>query len=265
LLTASCSSGTLDRNLEARVSRMENKLDRLISALRAAQALPPPEPDPKLTYAVPIAASDPVEGAADAKITLVEAFEFACPYCWRAQPTLEALKQKYGKDLRVVHKYILIHGMPAVPAGLGACAAALQGKYAEMNHGLWSKLFDEQGQIQQDQLTPDSITAVARDLGLDMTSFEREFQGETCVSWIQDSGPAMAKLGTRATPSFYINGRHIGGAQPLAAFDAVIQEEMARADKAIAAGTKAADYYRVAVVEKGLKEVSDEFSEAAGR
>ena len=246
-------------SVEERLAATEDKLDKLISILEQNQALPPPEPDPALTYSVPVNANDPVEGPADAKITIVEAFEFACPYCWRANPTVEEVIKKHPKDVRVVSKYILIHGNTAVPAGLAACAASKQGKYSEMKALLWGKLFDATGRTQQDQFSADNMEKLATDVGLDLTKYKADFQSDQCIAWIKNSGQEMAAVGTHGTPSFYINGRHLGGALPLEEFEKVIAEEEAKADKTIAGGVKPADYYKVAVVDKGEKRVKGYF------
>ena len=105
-------------NVEERLARVERRLDKVVDILE--QAMPPNEPDPDGTYAVPIDPVDPVQGPADAKVTIVEGFEFLCPYCYMVNPTVEQILQKYPKDVRLVSKYLIIHGPPAIPA---ACAS----------------------------------------------------------------------------------------------------------------------------------------------
>ncbi|HSR99375.1 MAG TPA: DsbA family protein, partial [Kofleriaceae bacterium] len=118
-----------------RLGRVERRLDKVIAALD--QALGPPEPDPASMYAVPINEQDPIEGPRDAKVTIVEGYEFLCPYCYLVNPLIEQIRAKYPNDVRVVSKYIVIHGPPAATAGTYACAAAKQGKFTEMKTALW--------------------------------------------------------------------------------------------------------------------------------
>jgi protein-disulfide isomerase len=246
-------------DLEARVAKLEKKMDKIVSILQ--QALPPAETDPAATYSVPVSPEDPVIGPADAKVTIVEGYEFACPYCWRAAPTIEQILTEYPKDVRVVSKYILIHGAPAIPPAMAVCAASKQGKYHEMKKLLWAKLFDEKGQMLQDKFAAENMVGFAAELGLDAAKFKTDVDSESCKNWIKTSQESMQPVGTSGTPSFYINGRHLNGAVPIEEFKRIIAEEMAKADKAIASGTKPADYYQAFVVAKGEKKVKGHFDD----
>jgi len=246
-------------DIEARVARLERRVEKIVTLLD--QAMGPSEPDPALTYSVPVNPEDPVEGPADAKVTVVEAYEFACPYCWKVAPTMDALLAKYPKDVRIVSKYLLIHGAPALPPALAACAAARQGKYTPMKKLLWSKLFSADGQLQQDKLAAENMEKFAAEAGLDLNKFKSDFNGQVCKDWVKKSQESLQPVGTSGTPSFYINGRHLNGAVPQSEFERVINEEKAKADKALASGIKAKDYYETAVVQKGEKKVKSRFED----
>ena len=112
----SASGGGGGGNLDARVSKIEKFLAPYID-----QPPAPPDPDPKATYAVPVE-GDPVVGAADAPLTLVFAFDYACPYCFKAHDTLAELRKQYGANLRVVYKYFIVHPQTAtLPAHAAIC------------------------------------------------------------------------------------------------------------------------------------------------
>jgi hypothetical protein len=66
----------------------------------------------------------------------------------------------------------------------------------------------------------------------------------------------MTKFGVGATPTFFINGRYIAGAQPIENFAALIDEEMTKANAALKAGVKPEKLYDEEVVAKGLKELA---------
>ena len=246
----------------ARLARLEKRMDKIIGILE--QALPPNEPDPEATYSVSISGADPVEGPADARITIIEGFEFLCPYCFLVNPTVEQVLAKYPNDVRLVSKYLIIHGAPAVMPGMAACASAKQGKYKEMKAALWSHLFkmeDNRPKMQQDQVSPDAIDKMATEAGLDLAKMKVDMVSPECQGWLQTSQDALHPLGANATPAFFVNGRYISGAQPFDSFDKLIQEELAKADKKIADGVAKADLYEKEVVAKGLKKVKGRFDD----
>ena len=216
---------------------------------------------------------DPADGRADARVTLVKAYDYACPYCEKVRGTLDDLKKRYGKDLRIVYKQLIVHPRNATAAALAFCAAARQGKALEMDRLLWEKGFnarqldltdvslDAQAQGQADaQMVkcwdhPDGckiVNGFAADLRLNMTRFKADLKGD-CQAHIASDGKQLAQLSVNATPSFFINGRFLSGAQPLEQFTALIDEELKKANERIAAGTPAAAYYKKWVLEQGLK------------
>ncbi len=256
LLVAGCQKAGGDAESKKRVEELSAKVDEVDARLKKIETMireateGPAEPDPAATYAVPIE-GDPYQGAEAAKVTVVQGFEFACPFCARVHPTVAQLLKDYEGDLKVVSKYYVVHDQ-AVPAGLAVCAADLQGKYAEMETAIWEKAFAER------DLSSEKLESLAKNLKLDMKKFKADMEGETCASWLRESQEELSRVGTRGTPAFYINGRYISGAQPLEAFKAVIDEELAEANEAIAAGTPVGAYYQTHVLDKGLKEFAAE-------
>ena len=245
-----------------RIARLERKVDKIVKALEKTE-LGAAEPDPDATYAMTIDPNDPVQGPADAKVTIVEGFEFLCPYCFMVNPTVDQILQKYPNDVRLVSKYLIIHGNSAIPPGLVACQAAKQGKFKEMKAALWDHLFKlENGRpsMQQDQVSPTNIEKMATDLGVNW-KLDTAKDDKDCLGWIQNSQQSLRTFGANATPAFFINGRYISGAQPFENFDKIIQEELARADKKIADGVAKADYYNKEVVATGLKQVKSPFED----
>lgn len=243
-----CSSSS------SRVDRLEHKLDKVVAALD--QALGPAEPDPASTYAVPINEQDPVEGPRDAKVTIVEGYEFLCPYCFMVNPLVEQIRAKYPNDVRVVSKYLVIHGAPAVTAGTYACAAAKQGKFSEMKTALWSTIWKtENGRPQAHPEEVENLDAVATSIGLDKDRLAKDVQG--CQGWLQSSAKELGAVGIHATPSFFVNGRPLRE-RSFEAFDKLVAEELAKANDSGIAG---ADYYDKAIVANGLKRVKSRFDD----
>src|ERR1700755_2847827 len=103
---AACTAAPDNRNLEKKIDDLRKKLDQLAQRGMGGAAAPRPtrvEPDKAKTYAVPVD-GDPVDGPADAKVTLVKAYDYACPYCEKVRDTMDDLRKKYGNDLRIVFK-----------------------------------------------------------------------------------------------------------------------------------------------------------------
>jgi protein-disulfide isomerase len=252
----------LPKDAESKVARLERRLDKVTKILD--EKLGPAEPDPEATYAVPIETFDPSEGPKNAKVTIVEGYEFLCPYCYMANPTVEKIIAKYPKDVRVIGKYLIIHGPPAKPPGMAACAAAKQGKYAQMKNALWNHFFKlEEGRpkMQAEQLALDNIDKIAAEAGLDVAKMKADMDGPDCAAWLDATRQSLQPLGVNGTPAFFVNGRYISGAVPFEVFDQLIKEEMAKADKAIADGVSQGDYYQAMVVGKGLKQVKGRFED----
>ena len=237
-------------SVEDRLARVERKLDKITDFLKQAV---PPKLDESATYAVPIDPADPVVGPADAKVTIVEAYEFLCPYCAMVAPTVDQLLAEYPKDVRVVAKYFVIHGEPAMPSGQGACAAQKQGKYQQFQAALWKKSWPAPNQPPvKEALTADAVIALAGELGMDPAKFKADMEGD-CKEWLSRSMRTLQQFGANGTPSFYVNGRFTQAGNP-AGFKRIIDEEIKKADQAIKGGIKQADYYDKVVVGKGEKE-----------
>jgi protein-disulfide isomerase len=241
--------------LAQQLADLQAKLDDVLDAMKKAPAQRPArrEPDKATTYAVPIGKS-PVFGSPKAKVTLVMAMDFDCPYCRRAFDTVDDLRKKYGKDLRVVYKPYVVHPKTALLPAQATCAAHKQGKWRELADLIWTKAFDVRS-TDTNAFAPDHITTLAKQAKLDLKRYEQDVAG-VCVQEIRDEQASMQKLGVGATPSFFINGRYLAGALPIENFSALIDEEMAKATEAIKRGVKAEQYYDQEIVAKGQAELA---------
>ena len=264
---AACQPDT--KNLEKKVDELNKKMDQLIASggrPGAAQPQRPsrPEPDKAKTYAMPVD-GDPFEGPADAKVTIVKAYDYACPYCEKVRDTMDELRKKYGNDVRVVYKQFVVHPQVATAGALAFCAASRQGKAIEMDRLLWEKGF-KQRQFDKDAAGEggqpggkcwDSaagcpvVLGFAQELGLDQNKMKADMK--ECNALIQKDMRELQSLGVGATPSFFINGRFVAGAMPIDNFTSLIDEELKKANERIQQGTPQKDYYQQWVIDKGLK------------
>jgi protein-disulfide isomerase len=262
VVVAACQAD--NKSLERKIDELNKRLDKLEPMLArggagaAAQPQRPArvEPDRAKTYAVPVD-GDPVEGPADAKITVVKAYDYACPFCEKVRGAMDELRKKYPNDLRIVYKQFVVHPPTATTGALAVCAADKQGKFKEIDALLWDKGFNAR------QFDPNNcwdtpagcplVTGFAKDLGLDVEKFKADMKD--CQKLVQKDMRELTALGVGSTPTFFINGRYMVGAAPTEAFVQLVDEELKKANEQIAAGTPAASYYQQAVLDKGLKQL----------
>jgi len=267
LSLSACQPDT--RNIEKKLDELNKKIDNLQARGGVGGAAPQqrpsrPEPDRAKTYAVPVD-GDPFDGPADAKVTIVKAYDYACPFCERVRETMDDLRKKYPNDVRVVYKQFVVHPTVATAGALAFCAAAKQGKAIEMDKLLWDKSFKSHN-FDKDAAAEGGgapqkcwesaagcpvVLGYAQELGLNADKFKSDMK--ECVQLKDKDMRELTQLGVGATPSFFINGRFISGAVPIENFTQVIDEELKKANEKIAAGTPAAQYYQQWVVDKGQK------------
>jgi protein-disulfide isomerase len=233
--------GDQQAQILSRLDGLETKLANLPAGGPAAapgkaapQGPQPGKPDPAATYKVTL--DDAVtKGSADALVTLIEWSDFQCPYCSRVTPTMKELEKTYGNDLRIAFKHNPLGFHPrAKPAALAAEAAGKQGKFWEMH----DRLFEN-----QKDLSDENFITWAGELGLDIEQFKKDLADPALSKKIDAQQEQGNTLGARGTPAFFVNGRFLSGAQPVEAFKKLIDEEKAKAEKLVSAGTPRAQVY----------------------
>lgn len=175
----------------------------------------PQRPDAGKQYEVEVGGS-PSRGSEDAIVTIVEWSDFQCPFCNRVSPTLAQIEKEYGDRVRFVFKHMPLSIHPqAAGAHAAAEAAHRQGQFWEMH----DRLFENQR-----DLSAETLTRYAVEMGLDMDQYESDVAGEEVAQRIRDDLAQAQKLGVTGTPSFFINGKYLSGAQPFANFKRHIDE-----------------------------------------
>jgi protein-disulfide isomerase len=175
-------------------------------------------------YSVAIEPDDPVVGNANAVVTVVEFSDFQCPFCQRVMPTLKQVRETYGDRVRIVWKdfpLTSIHPQAFKAAEAGQCARE-QGKFWEYHDRLFAN---------QQALEPDFLKKYAAETGLDATKFNACLDTAKYAERVQAQMGVGNQLGVSSTPSVFINGRMVSGAQPYETFTAIIDEELERAKK----------------------------------
>jgi len=161
-------------------------------------------------------------GSEKAKVTIVKFEDFQCPYCKTVQPTFKELLKRYDGKIRVVHKDLPLEAIhpQARPAAEAARCAGEQGKFWDYHDKLYAD---------GSKLSPEELKLTAKEVGLDVDGFEKCVASGKFKGAVQKDLLEGAQLGLNGTPAFFINGRELTGAQPLEAFTAVIDEELAQA------------------------------------
>lgn len=176
---------------------------------------------------------DPVLGNADAKVTIVEFSDFQCPYCRSFyNDTFALLKKTYidtGKVRLVFRDFPLTSLHPSArPAALAGACAAEQGKFWQFHDAIFA------GQDAKDpsggtvSFSVSDIKTWVSNIGLDMTKFNQCLDSQKYASEVDKDQADGTALGVDGTPSFFINGVSLVGAQPFAAFQQVIDAALAK-------------------------------------
>lgn len=141
----------------------------------------------------------PYVGPKDARIVLVEFFDFSCGYCKRLAPAVEEIIKK-NPDVKVVFKPITFVAQISKYAAQAALAAHEQGKFLEM----YSVMLGA-----EERLTEESIASMAEKAGLDMKKFKEDVNSAKVESTIQEVANLSNVLQIRGVPALVLNGTQI--------------------------------------------------------
>jgi protein-disulfide isomerase len=160
--------------------------------------------------------NDPRQGAPDAPVEIVEFSDFQCPHCATFHTEIfPALKSLYGDRVQwyFVNRFYPAAHPQAEAAAIAAECAARQGRFWEYADQIFAR---------QEELGPGLLTDIANGLGLDMTQFEQCRRDPAVVQEVVADQREADRVRVEGTPSFYINGQKIMGAQPVGVFNNII-------------------------------------------
>jgi protein-disulfide isomerase len=240
-------------DLDAKIAELQRKLDAIARPI-PGQRPRRRESDPDRVYAVAVDGYAS-EGPADAKVTMVLAFDYADPYTEKTRDGRVEMRKEYGNDLRIVYRNFVVHPQVATAPALGGCAASKQHKFTAFDAIAWTKGFEARNFDQDKCWETDAgcpvVLGFAKEAGVtDLAKLKRDMKA--CEAEVRADMREMQELGIGATPSFFINGRYFVGAQPTEAFEELVDGELAKANKRIRDGASAATYYKDWVLAKGL-------------
>ena len=162
----------------------------------------------------------PIRGTASAPVTIVEYSDFHCPFCRRVQPTLTALLQKYPGQVRLVYKHLpldTLHPQARRVSEASYCADK-QGKFWTFHDAVYADASSDASEA--------TLNRFAAAAGLDSAAFTACLANPETRAAVQRDAAEGEALGLNSTPGFFVNGREVRGAQPIEAFEAIIDEEL---------------------------------------
>jgi len=173
------------------------------------------------TFAVE-AGDAPFMGDKNAKVTIVEFSDFQCPYCAKGADILKQIKKKYGSKVKVVFKNF---PLPFHTHAEKAAAASLCAN--EQGTDYFWKLHDEMF-AHQDSLDAEGLKKAASKIGLKADRFTKCLDENKYVTQVRAQMDEGRSFKVKSTPTFFVNGQLINGAQPLDVFSEIIDEQLAQ-------------------------------------
>jgi protein-disulfide isomerase len=155
---------------------------------------------------------NPVGGNPNGDVTLVEFFDYNCPYC-RAMATLMKQAAEADPQLRIVYKEFPILGPGSVFAAKAALAANKQGKYEAFHRAL----YQVHGAVDEGK-----VLEVARTVGLDTDRMKADMQDNAIDGMLEKNGKLAEALHITGTPGFVAGDQVTTGATDLSALQAFI-------------------------------------------
>jgi protein-disulfide isomerase len=195
-----------------------------------------PEPPPGAKKITPFS-HDLRRGQKATKVTIVEFSDFQCPFCKRAEPTVKALLDKYGKDVSLVWMNQPLpfheHAMDAATAFQAAGRQSPEKAWA-----LHDKMYEN-----NTALARADIEKYAESVGLNMARFKKDWDDPKIKAEVDQDSKTGTAAGASGTPTFFINGNQLVGAQPQGSFETIIDAQIKKADELIKKGTPVKDVY----------------------
>jgi protein-disulfide isomerase len=206
---------------ELQSQKLAAQRDIFIKALRSAAKVKIYLRAPPIFRAEVSAEKAPLKGSLTAPVTIVKFEDFHCPFCQRVQVIFTELMAKYGGKLKLAHRDFPIDQLhpTARKAHEAARCAQEQGKFWSYHDVLYANTPNS---------STDNLKTYAYEIGLDIAAFEHCINSNKYQNVVQEDIDHGQRLGVAGTPTFFINGRQLAGAQSMEAFTELIEDELAR-------------------------------------
>ncbi len=156
----------------------------------------------------------PVGGNPQGDVTIVEFFDYRCPYCKQVLPSLQALLKEDHK-LRFLYKEMPVLGPASVTAAHAALAAQQQGKYEAFHNAMMAT---------KGQITDETVYKVAGSVGLDVDRLKQDMNAPDIGQALKTNLALADALNIRGTPGFIVGNHIVPGAMDLDALRNMVAE-----------------------------------------
>ena len=157
----------------------------------------------------------PIAGNPKGDVSLVEFFDYRCPYCKQVEPSLEALLGE-DRQLKLVYKEFPVLGPESVTASRAALAARKQGKYDALHRALM---------LLKGQINEAAVLKTAESVGVDVERLKRDMAAPEIARALKANTELAEALDIRGTPGFVIGNAIVPGAIDLASLKQMIATE----------------------------------------
>ncbi len=164
---------------------------------------------------------DYVLGPADAPITIIEFSDYQCPFCTKYEVQVaQRLRQEFPDQIRFIYRDFPLYSIHpfAAPAAEAANCAGEQGAYWQYHDALFSGKYE---------FSQAAFAQYAAELSLDAGQFKDCLDSRKYQAEVEADYEYAANLGIRSTPTIFINGLAVVGAQPYEVFQEIVQKELA--------------------------------------
>ncbi|MBS3159443.1 thioredoxin domain-containing protein [Candidatus Woesearchaeota archaeon] len=153
-------------------------------------------------------------GGENAKVVIVEFSDYLCPFCKKAEETINKINQEYGDQVKIIYRDFPVHGEEAENLAIAAECAKDQGKFWEVHN----KIFE----LQDINLVREYILT----LNIDMALYDICVDQRQKLEEINKDRQDGEYYGVEGTPTFFVNGYKLVGDHPFNNFKDLIDYEL---------------------------------------
>lgn len=154
----------------------------------------------------------------NASVTIEEFSDFQCPFCSNAAETVNQIMITYGNEVNFVFRHFPAHQDSLNAAEAAECAKD-QGKFWQFHDVMFQNQYS---------LDVSSLKRYADELGLDTAKFNSCLDSDEKLATIRNDMNEAQARNVQGTPTFFINGNPVVGAQPFSVFQAAIEDELSK-------------------------------------